>query len=96
MTKLVSADKTTVSSKGFLLRVYFIWSCFIIFLFQFFLSRIVEFDVNDIYIYIYTYIYIYIYIYIHIYIYIYIYIYIRIYIYLYIYIRIYVYELVLH
>ena len=62
MTKMVSADKTTMSSTGSWLRVYFIWSCFIacfllllLLLLLFvntviFLSRIVEFDVNDIHI----------------------------------------------
>ena len=52
MTKVAPAGKTTMSSTVSLLRV------FIIIIFS---SRIVEFDVNDIYIYIYTYIYIYIY-----------------------------------
>ena len=41
MTKMVPADKTTMSSTGSLLRVFI------------FLSRIVEFDVNDIYIFLY-------------------------------------------
>ena len=30
MTKMVPADKNTMSSIGFLLQVYFIWSCFIV------------------------------------------------------------------
>ena len=30
MTKIVPADKNTMSSIGFLLQVYFIWSCFIV------------------------------------------------------------------
>ena len=52
MTKMIPADKTTMFSTRSLLRV---------FIYCFFLIRIVEFDVNDIYIYIniYTYIYTY-------------------------------------
>ena len=52
MTKIVPADKTTMSPPGSLLQVYFIWSCFLVgFFYLCVLSRVFKFNIIDIFFY---------------------------------------------